>query len=117
MKRTIIAGNWKMNGTVPESLKLIAAIQHHLKAEPENTDIVVIPPFTALYSVAITIQDTPLKLGAQNIYWEDSGAYTGETSGTFLADIGCSYVTIGHSGRRKYFGETNDSVNKKIFAA
>lgn len=117
MKKMIIAGNWKMNCTVPESLKLIAGLEHNLKTEPENTVVVVIPPFTALYSVSISIQDSFFRLGAQNLCWDDNGAYTGEVSGTFLRDIGCSYVIVGHSERRQIFGETNGMINKKILAA
>lgn len=117
MRKTMIAGNWKMNNTVPESLKLVAALEHNLKATSENVDVVVIPPYTSLYSVGISLQGTTIVLGAQDLFWEDNGAYTGEISGAFLKDIGCQYVLIGHSERRKYFGETDETVNKKIFAA
>jgi len=117
MRKALIAGNWKMNNTVPESLKLLTAIQHHLKTVPSDVDVVVIPPYTSLYSIGISLQGSAIQLGAQNIFWEDNGAFTGEVSGTFLSDVGCSYVTIGHSERRQFFGETNDGVNKKIYAA
>lgn len=117
MRKMIIAGNWKMNNTIPEALKLFASIQHHIKAVPDGVEVVLVPPFTSLYSLSISLQDTELKLGAQDIYWEDIGAYTGEISGPFLKDAGCSYVIIGHSERRKYFGETDETVNKKLFAA
>lgn len=117
MKKLIIAGNWKMNNTVPEALKLVASLQHHLKTPPDSVEVVVIPPATSLYSVGVALQETSLKLGGQNMFWEDSGAYTGELSGPFLKDVGCDYVVLGHSERRKYFGETNEDINKKIFAA
>lgn len=117
MRKTIVAGNWKMNNTVSESLQLFASLQHHLKTESEHVEVVLIPPFTSLYSIGISLQDSFMKLGAQNLFWDDSGAFTGEISGTFLKDVGCSYVVIGHSERRKYFGETNEAVNKKVFAA
>lgn len=117
MRRALIAGNWKMNNTVQESLMLLAAIQHYLKTPPADVDVVVIPPYTALYSVGVSLQDTQIKMGAQNIYYEDSGAYTGECSGPLLKEVGCDYVVIGHSERRKYFGETDQSVNLKIVAA
>ena len=118
MRSILIAGNWKMNNTVTESLKLLAGIQYFLENVPNGVEVVVIPPFTTLYSASISLQDTPkIKLGAQNLHWEDTGAYTGEVSGAFLSDVGCTHVVIGHSERRKYFGETNKTVNKKIFAA
>ena len=117
MKKIMIAGNWKMNNTVSEALKLVASVQHHLKTPPDSVDIVLIPPSTSLYSVGVALQGSALSLGAQNLFWEDSGAYTGEVSGPFLTDIGCSFVLVGHSERRKYFGETDETVNKKIFAA
>lgn len=117
MKKVIIAGNWKMNNTISEALKLLTSIRYHLKTMPENVEVVVIPPFTSLYSLGISIQDSTIKLGAQDVFWEDGGAYTGEVSGPFLKDVGCSYVVVGHSERRKYFGDTDEIVNKKIFAA
>lgn len=117
MRNIIIAGNWKLNNNVTESLKLVASLQHHLKTLPENIETVVIPPFTALYSVGVALQDSRIQLGAQDLFWEDTGAYTGEVSGPFLKDVGCNFVLIGHSERRKYFGETDDMVNKKAMAA
>lgn len=117
MRPMIIAGNWKMNNVISDSLKLVAVLERKLKAFPENVEVVIAPPFTALSSVNITTQDTSIKLCGQNIHWEDAGAFTGEISGAFLKDAGCSYVIIGHSERRKYFGETDENVNKKILAA
>lgn len=117
MRRAIIAGNWKMNNSVSDALKLVASIEHHLKVFPNNVDVVVMPPFTALYSVGISLSGTNILLGAQDIFWEDSGAYTGEVSGAFLKDVGCRFVIVGHSERRKFFGETNEIINKKLLAA
>lgn len=117
MRKMLVAGNWKMNNTTQESLVLLASIESYLPAIPEGVDVVLIPPFTALYSLSVSLQDSSIQLGAQNIYWEDQGAFTGEISGAFIKDAGCNYVIIGHSERRKYFGETNKTVNKKIYAA
>ena len=116
MVKSLVVANWKLNCTVPEALMLITGIEAHIKPSP-NVEVVVAPPFTALYSVGVALLDSTIRLAAQDISWEDRGAYTGEISGPFLKDVGCQYVIIGHSERRKYFGETNITVNKKIFAA
>ncbi|PIR18322.1 MAG: triose-phosphate isomerase [Deltaproteobacteria bacterium CG11_big_fil_rev_8_21_14_0_20_49_13] len=116
MPKFIVAANWKLNNTVQESLMLVAGIIAHVKLAP-NVEVVLAPPFTSLYSVGVSLTDSELKLAGQNIYWEEKGAFTGEISGSLLKDIGCLYVLIGHSERRKYFGETNETVNKRIFAA
>jgi triosephosphate isomerase len=114
-RRTLVVGNWKMNGTIEESLKLITELHHKL---PEGSpEVAMAPPFTALYSAHIVLRETPVKLAAQNMHWETDGAFTGEISGNFLKDVGCSYVLLGHSERRKLFGETNEAVNKKIQTA
>jgi triosephosphate isomerase len=116
-KRTpMIAGNWKMNMTVSESLGFITALSHELKAVG-STDVVIAPPYTALYSTGVALAETEFHLSAQNMHWEESGAFTGEISAEFLKDVGCEYVIIGHSERRQYFGETDEAVNKKIQAA
>lgn len=115
MRRPIIAGNWKMNKTVEEALELVGRLKTQLK-EAGDVDIVVCPPFTALGEVAKIIQDTNIQLGAQDVHWEDSGAYTGEVSCLMIRELGCRYVIIGHSERRAYFGETNEGVNKKAKA-
>lgn len=115
-RKPIIAGNWKMNKIVAEAVQLVTAIKRELFDE-EKVEIVVCPPFTAISSVAELIGDSPIELGAQNIFWEEKGAYTGEISPIMLKDLGCKYVIIGHSERRKYFGETNQTVNKRIKAA
>lgn len=116
-KRTpCIAGNWKMNMTVGESLGFVTALKNNLKAVG-STDVIIAPPFTSLYSTGVALSETEFKLAGQNMHWEDSGAFTGEVSAPFLKDVGCSYVIIGHSERRLYFSETDETVNKKIKAA
>ncbi len=115
-RKQLIVGNWKMNGTVEETLKLITELHH--KLESPEIDVIVAPPFTALYSASVIIQEMPtIKLGAQNMHWEAEGAYTGEISGVFLREIGCDYVLLGHSERRQYFGETDENLAKKVASA
>jgi triosephosphate isomerase len=111
-----IAGNWKMHKTIPEALELVKALK---KASSELTDVtlIVIPPLTALSEASQEIEGSPLELGAQNLFWEKKGAFTGEVSAEMLKDTGCQYVVVGHSERRQYFGDTNETVNKKIKAA
>jgi len=116
MRRPFMAANWKLNNTVPEALKFIAAFTADLKSA-SGVDVVIGAPFTALYSMGVALADTEYKLAAQDIYWEDSGAFTGEISGPMLRDVGCDCVIIGHSERRQYFGETDEAVNRKISAA
>lgn len=113
MRKTIIAGNWKMNKTVKEALELVDDLKRELR-DIQDVDIVVCPAFTNLAEVAKALQDSNIGLGAQDVHWEDSGAYTGEVSCLMLKETGCHYVIIGHSERRSYFGETNESVNKKV---
>ena len=115
MRTPIIAGNWKMNKTRPEAAELIEGLKP-LVADSSAVEVVVCPTFTALESVAGLIEDTNIKLGAQNCYFKASGAYTGEISVGMLKDIGCEYCIIGHSERRQYFGETDEGVNKKAKA-
>ena len=112
MRKRIIAGNWKMNTGVSEAVELAEAI----KAQYDNSDVDVVlcPPFTNLYAVHQVVQATPIGLGAQDVYWEDSGAFTGQVSAGMLTSVGCQYVIIGHSERRQFFGETDETVNKKI---
>jgi triosephosphate isomerase (TIM) len=115
-KHPFIAGNWKMNLTLSEAEDLAGAI---VKAASDlrPADIVLAPPFTALARVKKTLKDSPVELAAQNIFWEEKGAFTGEISASMLQDAGCRYVIVGHSERRQYFGETDEGVNKKIKAA
>ncbi len=113
--KSFVVGNWKMNGTIGETLKMITELSHKLAAE--ETEVAIAPPFTALYSAHIALQDSPIQLVAQDLHWESEGAYTGEISGLFLRDVGCAYVIVGHSERRGKFGETDEIVNRKIKAA
>ncbi len=115
MRTPIIAGNWKMNNTIKEGLDLVEGIKS--KDLDANVDKVICVPYTLLKDVKEKIKDTEIKLGAQNMHYEDSGAYTGEISPPMLVEIGVDYVIIGHSERRQYFGETDEIVNKKIQAA
>ncbi|KAB3530183.1 triose-phosphate isomerase [Alkaliphilus serpentinus] len=115
MRKPIIAGNWKMHKTIEEAIELVKGI----KEEANKTDVEVVAccPFTVLSEVKRTITGSRVKLGAQNLHWEEEGAYTGEISATMLRNIGVEYVIIGHSERRQYFHETDDTVNKKVLKA
>lgn len=115
-RRPLIVANWKMNNTVAEGLRFVALFTAELKAAG-NVEVAIAPPFTALYSVGIALAETEYRLSSQNIFWEDAGAYTGEISGPFLLDVGCRYAIIGHSERRQYFGETDETVNKRVHAS
>ncbi|MDD5109075.1 MAG: triose-phosphate isomerase [Candidatus Omnitrophica bacterium] len=118
MRKTIIAGNWKMYKTINESINLANGLKRELfKLDFAKVDVVLCPVFTALNEVAEVLNETDIQLGAQDIYWQDEGAFTGEVSGLMLKDAGCQYVIIGHSERRQFFGETNETVNKKIKAS
>ncbi len=116
MRKPIIAGNWKLNKTSQEALELVTLLKRAL-ADVTQVEIVVCPVFTALEVVHDVLLDTNIGLGAQNLFWEDTGAFTGEVSAPFLKSIGVEYVIIGHSERRQLFAETNESVNRKIKAA
>ncbi len=116
MRIPIIAGNWKMYKTIPEARELVTGIKEKLKATGQ-VEVVVCPPFTALAPVAEVLKGSGIGLGAQDLFWEEEGAYTGEVSPVMLRDLGCQYVIIGHSERRQYFGETDETVNKKVKAA
>lgn len=116
MRTPIIAGNWKMYKTVPEAVLLARGIRNHL-TEPPKVEVVLCPPYTALAAVRDVIRESPILLGAQDMHWEKSGAFTGEVSAEMLLDFGCKYVIIGHSERRQLFGETNESVQRKVRSA
>jgi triosephosphate isomerase len=116
MRRAVIAGNWKMFKTVKEAVALVSELKKNL-SPANDREYIVAPPFTALFSVAQEISGSILKLSAQDCFWEKEGAYTGEVSPTMLKEAGCSHVIIGHSERRQYFGETDETVNKKVKAA
>ena len=111
-----IAGNWKMYKTIPEAVELVKALKEASSGQIE-AELIVIPPLTALSEVKKAIEGSQVKLGAQNLHWENEGAFTGEVSAPMLKDAGCEFVVIGHSERRQYFGETDETVNKKIKAA
>jgi len=114
--KSIIAGNWKMNTDPAESRFLVQNLLE-LIGDVKNREVILIPPFTSLPIVAEVIRNSNVKLGAQNMYWERSGAFTGEISGLFLKSIGCEYVVIGHSERRHIMGETDEMLNKKLKTA
>ena len=112
MRKKVIAGNWKMNKDLNESQNLVSGIIDGLGNE-NKCDVVVCPPFTSLNEVHSLIKNTPIKLGAQNVYYETDGAFTGEVSTGMLKSVGCDYVIIGHSERRTIFGEKDELLNKK----
>lgn len=115
MRRKVIAGNWKMNMLPNEAMEMIAALAPLVK-KTEN-EVILCVPYTDLFYSLLAAQDTNIKIGAQNMHFEEKGAYTGEVSGKMLKSIGVQYVIIGHSERRQYFAETDETVNKKIKAA
>lgn len=116
MRIPLIAGNWKMYKTSSEAIVLAEAVVEALSM-PDETQVVVCPPFTALAAVGQVVAGSRIGLGAQDLHWAKEGAYTGEVSAEMLWDIGCRYVIVGHSERRQYFGETDESVNRKSLAA
>ena len=113
MRRPIIAGNWKMNKTVQDAVDVAVGLKRKFYTF-SDADIVIVPPFTALAKVHDEIIDSSIMLGAQDMYWETEGAFTGEVSPMMLKDAGCRYVIVGHSERRNIFGETDEEVNKKV---
>jgi len=116
VRKPIIAGNWKMHNTVAEAKALVEQLTP-LVADAHDVEVVVCPTFTALDAVSQAIKGTNIMLGAQNMYWEDKGAFTGEISPVMLKELGCTYVILGHSERRQFFGETSEGVNRKAKAA
>ena len=118
MRKRMIAGNWKMNKTYSEGVVLAQGLADELKDGTGDVDVVVCPPAVDLKGVSEVIEQTsaPFALGGQNVYWEESGAYTGETAPNMLEAVGAAYCIIGHSERRDYFGETDEDVNKKAKA-
>jgi triosephosphate isomerase len=116
MKRLpFIAGNWKMNKTVAEAIDLVKQLKTFLSGI-EGVEVAVAPPFTALYAVRKELEGSSIQLAAQNLFWEEKGAFTGEVAPLMLKEVGCHYVILGHSERRQFFGETDGTVNRKIKA-
>jgi len=114
MKRMpFVAGNWKMNKTVAEATGLVRQLKSVLSGI-EGVEVAVAPPFTALFAVQKELDGSSIQLAAQNLFWEEKGAFTGEVSAPMLKEVGCQYVIIGHSERRQFFGETEETVNRKI---
>lgn len=116
MRKPLMAGNWKMNKTVEEATGMVKALKAAV-ANVSDVEILVCPAFTALYAVNNEIKGSNINLGAQNLFWEAKGAFTGEISPAMIKEAGCSYVIIGHSERRQYFSETDETVNKRVKAA
>ncbi|MCK4267570.1 MAG: triosephosphate isomerase, partial [Actinomycetia bacterium] len=117
-RRPMIAGNWKMHMTTGDAVTFLEGVAAGINEDP-GAEVVVCPPYTALSTVAADIEKKNLKigLGAQNMHWEETGAFTGEISPLMLVDLGLEFVIVGHSERRQLFGETNETVNKKLKAA
>ncbi|MCK4857165.1 MAG: triose-phosphate isomerase, partial [candidate division Zixibacteria bacterium] len=113
MRKKLVAGNWKMNTTPEDAVALIEGIRAGLD-NSETVEVVICPPFTSMEATVTAAQGSAIRVGAQNMHWEDSGAYTGEISGKMLLTLGCSYVILGHSERRQYFFETDMTVNAKL---
>lgn len=114
-RRPLIAGNWKMYKTTNEAVELASGLEKEI-GKFVHADIVICPTFTVLNDVYKAIENSVISLGAQNVYWEPEGAFTGEISPIMVKDTGCEYAIVGHSERRKYFGETDETVNKKAKA-
>jgi triosephosphate isomerase (TIM) len=115
MRTPIIAGNWKLNKNLEEARTLATSLVSD-SSDAKDVEMVLCPVYTVLETVAKAIKGSNIKLGAQDVFWEESGAFTGEVSSALLKDVGCQYVIIGHSERRQYFSETNETVNKKVKA-
>jgi triosephosphate isomerase (TIM) len=117
VRKIVIAGNWKMYKTQAEALEFLQGFMSSLEETPQEREVVLCAPFTALGSLSKNLHGSLVQLGAQNVHWADAGAFTGEIAGPMLTEIGVRYVIIGHSERRQYFGETDETVNKRLKAA
>ncbi|MBD3884161.1 triose-phosphate isomerase [Phormidium tenue FACHB-886] len=117
MRKVIIAGNWKMYKTRAEAQEFLHGFLDHTAETPDDREIVLCAPFTALSALSRNLHGTRIRVGAQNVHWEAEGAYTGEVSAPMLTEIGVRYVVVGHSERRQYFGETDATVNLRLKAA
>lgn len=114
MRKKVVAGNWKMNNDLKSSVNLISGIKNVLTGKSINVKVIVCPPFTSLETASILLKGTDICLGAQNMFYEESGAYTGEVSAQMLKSVGCEYVIIGHSERRTIFKENDEVINLKL---
>lgn len=114
MRTKVIAGNWKMNMNLSESVALISEIKNKLSKINSSSIVIICPPFTSLDTASTMLKGSLIKLGAQNLYYEENGAFTGEVSASMLKSVGCEFVIIGHSERRTIFNESDEIVNKKI---
>ena len=117
MRRKFVAGNWKMNKTAEQAVALVESLKPLLAGLTADRDVVICPPFTCFAAVKAALVGSGIGLGAQNLHWEASGAYTGEVSADMILTSGCTHVILGHSERRQYFGETDATVNRKLVAA
>ncbi|MBE9030224.1 triose-phosphate isomerase [filamentous cyanobacterium LEGE 11480] len=117
MRKIILAGNWKMHKTQAETLEFVAQFKPAIDDAPDDRGIVLCVPFTDLAILSKNLHGSAIQLGAQNVHWEETGAYTGEISAAMLNEVGVRYVVVGHSERRQYFGETNETVNFRLRAA
>ena len=117
MRKIVIAGNWKMFKTQAESAEFLSGFLPHLEETPSEREVVLCPPFTDLSLVSQSLHGSRVNLGAQNVHWEESGAYTGEIAASMLTEIGVRFVIVGHSERRQFFGETDVTVNLRLKAA
>jgi triosephosphate isomerase (TIM) len=117
VRKVIIAGNWKMYKTQTEALEFLRGFLNYVDNTPDDREVVLCSPFTALGTLSKNLHGSRIRVGAQNVHWEEMGAYTGEISAAMLTEIGVRYVVIGHSERRQYFGETDETVNLRLKAA
>nr|WP_199308389.1 MULTISPECIES: triose-phosphate isomerase [Aphanizomenon] len=117
VRKIVIAGNWKMFKTQAESAEFLSGFLPHLEETPSEREVVLFPPFTDLSLVSKSLHGSRVNLGAQNVHWEESGAYTGEIAASMLTEIGVRFVIVGHSERRQFFGETDVTVNLRLKAA
>ncbi len=117
MRKKVIAGNWKMYKTQIEASEFLQGFMPHLEDTPPDREIILCVPYTDLFAMSQNLHGSSIRLGAQNIHWETVGAYTGEISAPMLTELGVRYVIVGHSERRQYFGETDETVNMRIKAA
>jgi triosephosphate isomerase (TIM) len=116
MRRPLIAGNWKMHKTIAEAVDLVEALLHDL-GDTHDREVLICPPYTTLHALSSLVQETPISLGAQDVFYEEQGAYTSAISPLMLKDVGCTYTIVGHSERRQVFGDTDAVINRKLRAA